>query len=852
MQQQRVFSGEASHKGRGRAVALWLATVAFAAAATAIAIDALAAGVVPDGGTETTVTTGAGGRTTVGIANPVGGVSTNTYREFNVPRAGVDLDNRAAQARTILNQVTSTSPSVLEGPLSVLGTTHAHVIVANPNGISVNGLTVHGVGNLALTTGQVTFNDFNTANGQLQRNLVIQTGQGAIEVGADGLSGTLLNLELVAKQIRVGGPVTNLYSNPNARVRAVAGSSRAEIDTSVSPTDNLTPWITYSAAPGTAGQSVAIDITAAGSLSSGRVELLVTDQGAGVRHAGSAFATAGDFVVSGSGDLLLASGKISAKQDVLIGSGGFIGTGDVSAGRYIQVASDRVDLLQATLAAGTSAPGDLVIGAKGQVHSQPVRLTDATLAASGGIGIFDAGAGVILSGTEGTAGGNVVVAAPTLTTQAGSRRSALTSSAGTVTIETGDATLASTDLDGVAGTGIRAQSLTLQDATVQSSGGGIAIETRGSFTQHDSHVLAATDVRLHAGSVVVDSTAMQSTLVAKEGGVLIQSDADLANTGGLIQGQTRIAGESASGGAVTVLAGGNVTNLSTPTYLGILFGAADDVEVSAGGNVVNRYARMLSNGYLRIHADGDVSNEIGKQAGANAGQPTFYSASGRRWLVLSKRGAGFDVDYGSTDRPDQIAYLLSDKGTTISGRNVTNYGGEIYANDGPIRISATNTFRTEGVATGTAHFKRSCLIFCRASASSTTAVTGGLLSAGGDIEIQAGKAAINAGGQVMAMGDLTVTAPVTYATGITGYTAIARGRGFKAFFGDTWARLYAMDVGGSWMARGHTQIDGDTVADGGSFDGAVTIAGNATVTRPRQRDPVTIENHLGLTSWFWR
>lgn len=846
MRGNRVWTGRAVARRRAQ---LRLSALAVAAAITAG--NGFAAGVVPDGGTATTVSTGTNGRVTVGIAAPVGGVSTNTYRDFNVSRAGVDLDNVTARARNIVNQVTSTNPSVLEGPLSVLGP-RANVILVNPNGWSINGASVQNVGNLAISTGQVSFNDFQTANGQLQRNIILSTGQGAIEVGAEGLTGTLLNLELIAKQIRIGGPVKNLYGDTNARISAMAGTSRAQIDTSVSPTDNLSRWITYAAPAVNPGRGIAIDITGAGSLSSGRIELMVTDQGAGVRHAGAAYATAGDFVVSGTGDLQLASGKIGAKQNVLIGSGGFTGSGEVSAGRHLQVSSDRVDLAQSSLTAGTNTAGDVVIGADGQVHSQTVRLADSTLSASGGIGVFDAGAGLVLTGTRAAAAGNVVVATSTLTIQAGTLRSALTSTSGTVSVVTGDASLAATDIDGMVGTGIRAANLTLQDANVRASGRAVSIDAAGAYAQRDSSVLAATDVRLHAGSVALEAVNAQSTLVARNGGVLIQSDADVANTGGLIQGQTRIAGEPASIGAVTVRAARNVTNLSTPTYLGILFGAADDVDVIAGGEVVNRYARMLSNGHLRVAATGDVVNEITHQSGANGGEPGTYSTAGRRWLVLSRRTAGFDVDYGTVERPGQIAYLLSDKGTTLSGRNVTNYGGEIYANNGAIRINATDTFRTEGVASGSAHYERSCLIVCRTAASSTTAVTGGLLSAGSDIDIRAGKLAVNIGGRVLALGDLTVTAPVTYASGITGYTAIARNRGFKAFFGDTWARLYATDVGGSWMAAGRTRINGDTVTDGGSFDGAVTIAGTSTVTRPRQRDPVTIENHLGLTSWFWR
>ena len=771
----------------------------------ALAAHCLAAGVVPDGGTATTAVTGANGRITVGVAGAVGGVSTNTYREFNVPRAGVDLDNAAARARTILNQVTGTNPSLLEGQLSVLGP-RANVVIANPNGISVNGMVVRNMGNLALTTGQVTFNDF-TVNGQLQRNLVLNTRQGAIDIGPGGLSGTLLNLELIAKQLRIAGKVENLYADANARVRAVVGDSHAEIDASVSPTDNLSPWIAYSAPSATPANGIALDITAAGSLMAGRIELMVTDQGAGVRHAGAAYATAGDFVVSGSGDLRLASGRIEANRDVVVASGGLRGTGTVEAGRHVSVASDRVELANAAIRAGSKGAGDIVIGASGQVHTEPVRLADTTLDASGGIGLFDAGTAMQLTGTRASAGGHLIVGA---------------------------------------------HDVALDGTVLTSVGGAANIDAAGRFALRDSDILAATDIRLHAGSIGLESAARQSTVVARSGGVLVQADGDMVNLGALVQGQTRIQDTAASLGAVTVQTGGSLRNESTPDSLAILFGVNDDVVVRAGGDVINRHARMLSNARLEVTAAGDLVNAITKSNGANAEQPVIGASSGRRWLVLSKRGNTFDIDYGTVDRPDQTAYLLSETGTTLSGRNVINTGGNIYANNGSIVIKAADTFRTEGVTSGAAHLSRTCMIVCRTSASSTTTVSGGLLSAGGDIDITAGRVAENIGGRVLAVGYLTVNAPLTYATGVTGYTAIARDRGFKVFFGDTWARLYAMDVGGSWMATGRTRLSGDAVIDGGSLDGDVTVAGNTTVVRPRQQDPVSIESHVGLTSWAWR
>ncbi|MFV8663939.1 filamentous hemagglutinin N-terminal domain-containing protein, partial [Ralstonia pseudosolanacearum] len=156
-----------------------------------------------------------------------------------------DLNNPTVRARTIVNQVTSTDPSLIQGNIAVLGP-RANVIIANPNGITVDGGSFTNTGNVALTTGQVSFNDFTTGAGQLQRNVVLNTGSGSINIGPGGLAGAMLNLELIAKQVRVAGAVQNSFTDANSKVRIVAGDSRAEIDTSVSPTDNLNPWVTYS------------------------------------------------------------------------------------------------------------------------------------------------------------------------------------------------------------------------------------------------------------------------------------------------------------------------------------------------------------------------------------------------------------------------------------------------------------------------------------------------------------------------------------------------------------------------------------------------------------------------------
>jgi len=822
---------------------------------------AIATGIVADGGTATTVSTGANGRQAVNIAPGVAGVSHNTYSSFNVGSAGADLNNTTVAARTIVNQVTSTNPSLIQGNIAVLGP-RANVILANPNGITVDGGSFTNTGNVALTTGQVSFNDFTNSAGQLQRNVVLNTNAGAINIGPGGLAGTMLNLELIAKQVRVAGAVQNSYTDPNSRVRIVAGDSSAEVDTSVSPTDNLDPWISYSSAGTGTPLGYAIDIASGGSLTGGRIELIATDQGAGVRHAGAAYATAGDFVVSSTGNLQLVSGSVQAANDVLVNAASLTGNGSLSANRNIQIASNTVHLDSSTLAAGTSSQtGNIIIGSAGQVHTEPVTIDHSTLTATGGVGLYDAGSGVSMTATQLTAAQNVVAKVASLSLNAdGTGQTQWTSQQGTVAITApGAVQLAGSKVDGVGGTSIKAGSIALASAngnasTVQSSGGDVALNAAGSYSQIDSSVIAARNATIHGSNVTITASTLPTTVAAVAGGVLIQSDSDLTNTGGLIQGQTRNTSQAASEGAVTLLAGGTIRNDATASTQGIVFGQNDDVVLRAGGDIVNHQSRILSNAKLTLAAQGDVQNLLDKSSGANGEQPTAWTSSGTRWLILRNHSSGFDVDYGTIPALGQVPYLVSQTGTTISGRNVSNIGGQILGNEkADIAITAVNPFHNETLATGSAHFYRSCTIFCRETASSTVSTTGGAISAGGNLTVNAGTLAENIGGQVLSLGNLTITAPKVRAVGITGYTALARDRGFKAFFGDTWARLYAADVGGAWLAGQALIINGQGQIEGGSFDGQTVTASNGIATvRAKSRQPVSIESHLGLTSWLWQ
>ncbi|WP_322078549.1 filamentous hemagglutinin N-terminal domain-containing protein, partial [Burkholderia cepacia] len=489
-----------------------------------VSCSAFATGIVADGGTATSISTGAAGRQTVNIAPAIGGVSNNSYSSFNVSKAGADLNNVGINARTIVNQVTSTNPSLIQGNINVLGP-RANVILANPNGVTVDGGSFTNTGHVVLSTGQVSFTDVTLAPGTVQRNVVLNTDRGTITIGAGGLTGDLIGLDLVAKQLALNGPVTNTYDNKTgvpSFIRGTVGSSTTSWNGGMSPTDNGHDWLIGTTSPGAASNALAVDITAAGGLTAGRVELIITDQGAGVRSLGKLYANAGDAVVTSTGDVTIADNQ-------------FFGAHDAS------------------------------------------------------------------------------------------------------------------------------------------------IATTGAVTLQGAQLNAGNNATVHASSISLSDDAAGPSTLSANNTVNLTSSGAIANIGSVIQAGTTANGTPA-GGNLTLRATGDILNGSSAANQGIIFSANGTTSLTAGGNIINDNARIASNGGMSLTAAGDVQNVIDHSGGTNGGQPAAYTDRGGSFLFFTHSTTGVNVDYGTVNRPDQIAYLATTSGPlTITGRNVTNSGGVIQA-----------------------------------------------------------------------------------------------------------------------------------------------------------------------------
>lgn len=124
-----------------------------------------------------TILNSANGTTQVNIQTPsAGGVSRNTYTQFDVGQEGAILNNSrnntqtqiggwvqgnpwlaTGEAKVILNEVNSSNPSQLKGYIEVAGK-QAQVVIANPSGLICDGCGVINADRFTLTTGQAVMN----------------------------------------------------------------------------------------------------------------------------------------------------------------------------------------------------------------------------------------------------------------------------------------------------------------------------------------------------------------------------------------------------------------------------------------------------------------------------------------------------------------------------------------------------------------------------------------------------------------------------------------------------------------------------------------------------------------------
>jgi filamentous hemagglutinin family protein len=858
-------------------------------AAAALCASPALAQVVPDGGTATTATTAVSGKVTVNIAPVVrDGISHNTYTRFSVGAPGVDLSNVGIGARTIVNQVTGADPSRLQGPLAVIGAP-AHVILANPNGVTVDGGSFVNTGRVALSTGVVSFVDRTPTPITAQRNVVLTTNQGEIRIEGAGLSGAFSHLELIAKSIRVDAPINTTSPALVPEVRLTAGASRAEFDSSVFPANTLGQWSAITPEPGSSPGVVLVDITPLANINAGAIRIAVTDAGAGVRHAGRIAAAAGDFTLAADGTVSIAGGTITSAQDAIITArqldaapGATGGAYAITADRHVDLSVGGATIRGGAISAGTAAVGgDVSFGIDGFTAVGPFVLTGRETAAGyerlvitargGGFGIFGADQDVLIAGATIAANQRARLFAHDLTLESplaanGARQYSSLAAGRLDGVITGALRVTGATLQGNVGVSVDADAIDIAatgggasfaPAAVIADAGDVGLFANGAIRIVGGDVIAQRHVTVEGGAVTFGAAntgaGLRGSQATAATGALVVSafGGDIVNESGLLQGAVRDATSPGSLGGATLQAAGNIVNRSLAARpLAIVFAQQDALYVRAGGDIVNETGRLIANGDVTLMAGGRFDNVVDQTQLPHAGQRIAYSSRGGWQFFRRKQTNGYYIEYGELAIPGQLAFVVADGGVAIDAASVTNRGGEIDANRGDIVVT-TGRLENQALITGRAQFERTCAWFCGDDGHSTLTLNGGSFAASADMLINATGGVFNTAGRFLALGDLTVNAPSVETTGVTLYRYLERPSGIGSLLGMTQGRLRSIDQGGAFIANmGRLTLNTATPVriDRGMLQGGTgvdTPAGQDTVARPAA-EPLGDVRHIGL------
>ncbi|WP_434558995.1 DUF637 domain-containing protein [Pseudomonas sp. Z4-20] len=647
----------------------------------------------------------------VNIAKPNGsGLSHNRFKDYNVGSNGVILNNatnpaqstqlggiilgnpnlKGTAAKIILNEVNGGNPSQLRGYTEVAGKS-AHVIVANPYGITCNGCGFINTPKATLTTGKPIIE-----NGQLNR---YQVDQGSVSIEGAGLNANNVDrFEIITRSAKI-----------NAEIQA----KNLTIVAGRNDVNSTTLNATARADDGSAKPELAIDSSALGGMYAGAIKLVGTEAGVGVKLDGKMVASGGDIQLDANGHLSLAQ---------------------TTATGVVDIKADSLDARE-TIYAGTQVQATT----RGTLtNRQAIASRDNVTLSTGGqlnnLGIIEAGVNVdntrnrvgdvVLTAANIDNRGQSVIASRDLkatTKQTLDNRSGTLSAGRTLTLD-------SKDIDNRAGTLVSQN--TLQARTT----GTLDNRDKGIIASDGEQTLVADTLKNSAGVISSNDLLKLETDVLDNSGGKIATDAALTlkggsikNSGGQItsQGDTvatlksfnQQGGKLVSQGKLTLVAD-SITNsdegyiasakaMSLTAHQQLLNNAKAIISTEQGltingGGLDNAGGSLLSQGDLKVDISGDFVNRDGT-AITQAGNVDIEASSldNRGGVVASVGGwlkATLDkvLDNGQSLTADSAGLLQAQSVKLDAKQALLNNGAQISALSGTAEINTATLENREG------------------------------------------------------------------------------------------------------------------------------------------------------------
>lgn len=694
------------------------------------------------------------------------GISHNIYEKLNVGSEGLIFNNSIEGANTtlagmvngngnltsgsasiILSEVQSRNRSSLAGKLEVAGD-KAHLIIANPSGITCTGCSFVNTDKVTLTTGTPDMQDgvlkgYSVTGGDIRVDTSLKS---------DSPTAILSRSAVVNGSILVGDDLA-----------VVLGSNYVDADNQVTGSLRAT---------GSRG-TYSLDVAKLGGMYAEQITLVSTESGVGVNNKGVIAAGSGGLKLDTNGRLLNnTSGVIRSTGTMEMTLAGELNNsgGTIASDKTIGINTAKNALNNASAGSIQSAEnviissgalnntnGKMVTGGLLAVNTNGNTLTNygkgKTVGISAGIvaletGSFNNNNGQITGGYVGVSATNISNSKGTIDslgdidlassgTSVNNNGGRLRSVSGHIKVDAAKATLnnnntrsadtSSSDslgiLSGEGGVIISANAITNNTGQILSAGD-ISMKSASSFRNDNGVIGAEKTTSVEAASLVnyggvlaaksdvnIKTTGTLSNylgVLKSEEGTIALSSAQLDNHGGLM-----VAGEditiSATGTVnnntalmlanndVVIRTTGNVTNTNSGNFgsrYGLYFGMANQEGGIIGKDSVSITANSINNASSRIIADG------GSLTLATTGSLSNY-----RGLMTSTTGTQITANSFNND----YATLYSAGDITLSSGSLTNYGSGSVANnnltgviasDANLSLTVNNTFNNYGYISG--------------------------------------------------------------------------------------------------------------------------------------------------------
>ena len=753
------------------------------------------------------------------------GVSRNTYSQFDVQSNGAILNNSrtnthtqlggwvqgnpwlaTGSARVIVNEVNSANPSQLRGYIEVAGQ-RAEVIIANPAGVNADGAGFINANRVTLTTGTPQFSAGNLDGFLVQR--------GTVTINGTGLDATLTDYTgILARAVQINA---GIWAKD---LKVVTGANRIDAEHAA---------ISATSGAGTA-PSFALDVAHLGGMYAGKITLLGTESGVGVRNAGVIGATAGDVVLRSDGWLTNSGSIQAASGDIQISAVGDIAnSGTVYASGNTNVKA-RGNISISGLVAAQNNSTVLTNGATSRIDATASAVLASGLDSNGALGkvgdlLVQGSTAVAIHGKTASAGntilmGDVIDLSNASVSGAGialvaingdlNASNAVISAQGKVNAQTPQ-TLR-TDAARVTANQINISAHDLSNIAGQITQSGVSdltIELPGSLDNNQGRI--ATNSR-------------NLTLGAKR---LINTDGEIEHVGA---------------GALNIEAATFDSQRGLTTSNGSLNLNAANVNsdgATTTANQVTIHSNIFNNRLGHISQTGDVQttviasqrldNTAGKietNGNANISAATLINDQGR---IASAKDANLSATSSVDNRDGTIAAVQN---LVLSSDNFNNTGGAIQAVGGNATIHVADLNNSVGNV-----FAGSNL-----NASAAHITNGGNLYAAGN-QILTVTGTIDNGGLIAAQGDNTIAANTLTSTATSVLGAGIKADGTNANAGNlTVSTMNGLIAHGQNLAAGTATFNGAWVNLSSSQTSAANIAitassgdvttSNATINTP--------------------